>query len=55
MHQVQLTMEIVAIDDSTCEVNGYCYPKENGIATKSDKGYRVMKRLDDTYIQILLK
>ena len=47
--------KIVAVDDGTCEVNGYCYPKENGIATKSAKGYRVMKRLDDTHIQILLK
>lgn len=47
--------KIVAVDDGTCEVNGYCYPKENGIATKSVKGYRVMKRLDDTHIQILLK
>lgn len=46
------------IDDGTCEVNGYCYPSHDGIATKCDdrtKGYRVMKRISDNMIYIFLK
>ena len=46
---------VVAIDDGTCEVNGYC-KAINGIATKSKRktGLRVMKRLDDTHIKVAL-
>ena len=52
---VGLTGKLICIDDGTCEVNGYCYPSTNGIGTKSDHGYRVMKRIDDTHIQVLLR
>ncbi|GAA3324898.1 hypothetical protein GCM10020331_054600 [Ectobacillus funiculus] len=31
-------------DDGTCKVNSYCQPNDDGIATASDKGYRVMER-----------
>ena len=41
-------------DDGTCFVNGYCVPV-NGIATKSDFGYRVMSRIDDNHILVLVK
>lgn len=51
---VGLIGKLVVVDDGTCTVNGYCMPK-NGIATKSETGYRVMKRLDDTHISIILK
>ena len=49
--------KIIVVDDGTCEVNNYCKVADNGIATKSDNtsGYRVMKRLDDTHIQILFR
>ena len=54
---VGLVGKLVVIDDGTCEVNTYCKVADNGIATKSDNtsGYRVMKRLDDTHIQILFR
>lgn len=47
--------KLVVVDDGTCEVNGYCKPTDGGIATKSESGYRVMKRLDDTHIKILFR
>ena len=51
---VGLTGKLICIDDGTCEVNGYCYPSTNGIGTKSDHGYRVTKRIDNTHIQVLV-
>ena len=47
--------QLVVVDDGTCEVNSYCKPSENGIATASEDGYRVMSRLDDTHIKVLVK
>ena len=32
-------------DDGTCKVNGFCTLADGGIATASDKGYRVVKRV----------
>lgn len=52
---VGLMGKLVVIDDGTCQVNGYCKPNENGIATAADTGYRVMKRLDENHVRILLK
>lgn len=52
---VGLVGKLIVVDDGTCEVNGYCKPKNGGVATKADTGYRVMKRLDDTHIQILFR
>lgn len=47
--------KLIVVDDGTCEVNGYCKVANGGKATKADTGYRVMKRLDDTHIQILYR
>lgn len=49
--------KLVVIDDGTCEVNGYCKVlDQSGKATKSEtSGYRVMRRIDDTHIQILFR
>lgn len=47
--------QLVVEDDSTCEVNSYCKPSENGIATASESGYRVMSRLDDNHIKVLVR
>lgn len=52
--------KLVLIDDgSSCEVNGYAQPSAagDGTATKSDAktNCRVMARLDDTHIKVLLK
>ena len=52
---VGLMGKLICIDDGTCEVNGYCYPSTNGIGTKSDHGYRVTKRIDNTHIQVLVR
>ena len=53
--KVGLLGQLVAQDDGTCEVNGYCTASVNGVATKSDSGYRVIKRIDETHIKIILK
>ena len=49
--------KLVVVDDGTCQVNGYCYPNVDGIATASQEktNYRVMERLDDTHIRIFIK
>lgn len=48
--------KLVAVDDGTCAVNGYCYPNANGIATNSDKRtkFRVISRIDDAHIKVLI-
>lgn len=52
---VGLMGKLVVVDDGTCEVNGYCEAGENGIATTADSGYRVLSRIDDTHIRVLIK
>lgn len=52
---VGLVGQVVVIDDGTCEAGGFCKPIVDGIATSSESGYYVMKRLDATHIKILLK
>ena len=47
--------KLVVVDDGTCEVNGYCKAGVNGIATKANDGYRVMARIDDTHIRVLVR
>lgn len=42
-------------DDGTCTVNGYAKVSNNGIATKSDSGYRVLKRVTGNIIKILFR
>ena len=50
-----LVGKLVAVDDGTCEVNGYCIANNEGKATKSNNGYRVLARLDNNHIKILVK
>ena len=47
---------LVAVDDGTCEVNGYCTVGQNGVGTKSEEKtrYIVMDRIDDTHIELFL-
>ena len=47
--------QLVVDDDGTCEVDGYCKPNNNGIATKADSGYRVIDRIDENHILIIFK
>lgn len=48
--------KLVARDDGTCKVNGWCAVGENGIATESGARtkYRVMARLDENHIRVLI-
>lgn len=48
--------KLVAVDDGTCEVNGWCRAGEGGIATASAvrTRYRVMARLDECHIRVLI-
>ena len=52
---VGLMGKLIVRDDGTCVVNGYCKPNDDGIATRSDTGYRVIARLDENVIKILIK
>lgn len=49
--------KLVVVDDGTCQVNGYCYPDIDGVATMSENktAYRVIERLDDTHVRIFIK
>ena len=48
--------KLVVIDDGTCQVNGWAKPGSDGIATASmeETKYRIMSRLDDTHIRVLI-
>lgn len=42
-------------DDGTCKVNGYCTVAEGGIATASETGYRVIKRVNDNIVKVIFR
>lgn len=42
-------------DDGTCKVNGYCTVAEGGIATASEVGYRVIKRVNDNIVKVVFR
>lgn len=48
--------KLVAVDDGTCQVNGWCSVSEGGAATASGERtrYRCMARLDETHIRVLI-
>ncbi|MFG6379564.1 MAG: hypothetical protein K1W19_14805 [Lachnospiraceae bacterium] len=48
--------KLVAIDDGSCEENGWCKVGQGGIATISEQKtrFRVMKRLDQNHIKVLI-
>ena len=46
--------KLLVRDDGTCQVNGYCKPNNEGIATAADHGYRVMKRTGPNQVLVLL-
>ncbi len=52
---VGLVGKLIVVDDGTCEVNGYCKPANGGIATKAETGYRVLSRIDENHIKVLIK
>lgn len=49
--------KVVAVDDGSCEINGYCKPGCGGVATKSDTRtrFRVRERLDDTHVLVRIR
>lgn len=47
--------KLLVRDDGSCEVNGYCKPNDEGIATKTDTGYRVMKRINENIVMVLFR
>lgn len=53
---IGLLGKLICIDDGTAEINGYVKPNKNSIATYSEAKtkYRVMKRIDETHIQIII-
>lgn len=52
---VGLLGQVVVVDNGTCTAGGYCKPSTNGVATAADSGFKVMKRIDDTHIKVLVK
>lgn len=49
-------MGVLAVyDDGTCEVNGFCTCGANGLATASDSGYRIVKRVADNIVRVIFK
>ncbi|MBP2111236.1 peptidase G2 autoproteolytic cleavage domain-containing protein [Paenibacillus silagei] len=47
--------KLLVRDNGTCQVNGYCMPDENGVATASVDGYRVIERTAPGQIRIYVK
>ena len=47
--------QLIVLDDGTCEVDGYCTCNNNGIATKSTTGYRVIDRISKDKVLIIFK
>ncbi len=50
---VGLLGQLLVRDDGSCQVNGYCRPNDNGVATNSDEGYRVLRRTGENQILVL--
>lgn len=42
-------------DDGSCQVNGYCKVSNGGIATSSETGYRVIKRVNDHIVKVIFR
>lgn len=47
--------KLLVRDDGTCNINGYCKPNNDGIATSSLNGYRVIERISDNIVKVFLK
>lgn len=52
---VGLLGQILVRDDGTCKEQGYCLPNDDGIATKAEKGYFVLKRTGVNQVLVLFK
>lgn len=47
--------QLIVKDDGTCIPNSYCKCGKGGLATHSNEGYRVIKRISENVIVIILK
>ncbi|WP_433771262.1 peptidase G2 autoproteolytic cleavage domain-containing protein [Bacillus wiedmannii] len=52
---VGLIGQMLVRDDGTCQTHGYCRPNDDGIATKAESGFFVIKRTGDNQILILFR
>jgi len=50
---VGMVGKLLVRDDGTSQVNGYCRPNDNGIATTAVEGFIVMKRVSKNIIQLV--
>ena len=46
--------KLVVVDDGSCVVNGYCKVDNEGRATASESGVRVIARLDENHIKVMM-
>lgn len=47
--------KLVVVDDGTCQINGFCSVGQNGVATASESGHRVIARLDNNHVKIIFR
>jgi len=47
--------KLIVRDDGTCRPNGYCRPNAKGMATASEGGYPVLKRIDTDMVLIVFR
>ncbi|MED0971432.1 peptidase G2 autoproteolytic cleavage domain-containing protein [Bacillus paramycoides] len=52
---IGLIGQMLVRDDGTCETHGYCRPNDDGIATKAERGFFVIKRTSENQILILFR
>lgn len=52
---VGIVGKLLVRDDGTCQADGFCKSNDDGIATASVTGYRVLKRVSANIIQVFLK
>ncbi len=51
---VGLIGQLLVRDDGTCKAGSYCKPNNEGIATASDHGYRVLKRTSRNQVLVIV-
>ncbi len=47
--------KLVVVDDGSCQINSFCSVGQNGVATTSENGYRVIARVDKNHIKIIFR
>ena len=52
---VGLLGKIKVRHDGSCQVNGFCWPNDEGIATAAESGYRVIKSSGPNQVTVLFK